>query len=95
MPYILKYDRTKFKIIEDELNKNIINNSGELNYIITSICLNYLKHNGLKYENLNNVEGVLKCVADEIYRRITGPYEDIKIEQNDDLELYDEPIKDL
>lgn len=95
MPYIVKDDREKFKVIEKELEKNLINNVGELNYIVTNICLSYLKHKGLKYENLNGIAGALKCAGDEIQRRITGLYENTKININGDLKLYEEFTRNI
>ena len=58
---------------------------GELNYAITVLCLQYLKSKGLNYENLNSVHGALDCASRELYRRITAPYEDSKVEENGDL----------
>jgi len=81
MPYILKPDRLKFNDILEVLESKIpeIKNAGELNYLITKICLTYLKQKGLKYQNINEIVGVLECAKQEFYRRIATPYENEKI----------------
>lgn len=58
---------------------------GDLNYAITRILLAYLDRQGLKYENINAVIGVLECAKQEFYRRIAGPYEDKKKKLNGDV----------
>ena len=61
---------------------------GELNYVITTICLDYM---GLpdcaepSYAKINEVIGVLECAKLEMYRRLAGPYEDFKASENGDL----------
>lgn len=83
MPYIKESAKSRIaKTVDPE-------HIGEVNYIITNICLDYLDKNGLKYENLNALVGVLECAKLELYRRITAKYEDIKIKENGDVELYD------
>ena len=85
MPYIKQETRNDIrKIFKDA---DIINNAGELNYIITNIVLSYIQHKGLRYKTLNDVHGVLSCVGAEIKRRVTDPYEDSKIRDYGDLEL--------
>lgn len=58
---------------------------GELNYVITKLIDQYLKEEGLRYANINEVIGVLECAKLELYRRIAGPYEDKKIISNGDV----------
>lgn len=58
--------------------------AGDLNYEITSLCDRYLDGR-VDYEAVNKVIGVLECAKLEFYRRIAGPYEDTKIEQNGDV----------
>ena len=84
MPYIKQEDRAKL----DHTLRHLcgkIENVGELNYCISTILLDYVNRQGICYENWNAVMGVLKCVDSELYRRFVGPYEDIKIRQNGDL----------
>lgn len=92
MPYIKITDRQKF--CEDskggfidllpEVGKKC-ENAGELNYCFTVIAQNYLLKKGLKYQNINDIIGALEGCKLELYRRIAGPYEDEKIEENGDV----------
>jgi hypothetical protein len=59
--------------------------SGELNFVITMMCLDYINHNGLSYTTLNEIHGALSCVDKEFYRRLTAQYEDKKIRENGDI----------
>jgi len=59
--------------------------AGNLNYIITKIINEWVRSKGLRYATINEVKGVLHCVIDEFNRRIVGPYEDSKIEDNGDV----------
>ena len=61
---------------------NVPLNAGELNWEVTTLLDQYLMANGVTYETLNTASGVLFCAAMELYRRITGPYEDQKLEEN-------------
>ena len=84
MPYIAKSDRVKFKEDISEIASKI-ETDGELNYVISRICHEFIKTHGKRYSTLNTVHGVLNCVDKELYRRITSPYEDEKIKQNGDI----------
>jgi len=85
MPYINKENREKFFDALDKLYQTNIESSGDLNYIITSICHDYINDKGMNYKTLNEVIGVLECAKLELYRRKISPYEDKKIEQNGDV----------
>lgn len=86
MPYIKIEDREK-------LAKpfSIPRTPGELNYLITQLCREYLfwKAPAPDYEpsyaNHNDVIGALECAKMEFYRRVTVPYEDKKIMENTDV----------
>ncbi len=82
MPYIPPYDRTKLDAAMENLDPI---NAGELNYVITSILLDYLSAKGAGYNWKNEVVGVLECVKLELYRREIAPYEELKIKQNGDV----------
>jgi hypothetical protein len=59
---------------------------GELNYLLTSLCLEYIGMAPvLSYELLNEVIGVLECAKMEFYRRVGVPYEENKILDNGDV----------
>ncbi|MBC8147097.1 MAG: hypothetical protein H8E98_03850 [Bacteroidetes bacterium] len=80
MPYI-KQERRK-EIENGELPEN----SGELNFVVTSLIDKYLMNKGkTRYTHLNDAIGVIECVKLELYRRIVSPYEDEKIKENGDV----------
>lgn len=79
MPYISQQKRQE--INEGEYPVGV----GELNYVITSYCLDFLGPGELRYEDYNDIIGVLESVKLEFYRRMVAPYEDKKIEENGDV----------
>ena len=86
MPYIKKADRINF----DQYLNQVPNttNKGDLNYCVTQLALYHIKHHGKSYTNISEAASALVDAADEIKRRLLAPYEDQKIEENGDLELY-------
>ncbi len=92
MPYIKKQDRKKFESAIEEI-VNQLNVSGitgfypvgELNYIISKIVKDTLDRQGIRYQTINSVIGVLDCCKMELYRRVASPYEDKKIKENGDV----------
>jgi len=90
MPYIKQETR---KIIDSYL-KHILDiiedcTEGDLNYIITRIVHQWIKHEGLNYKNINSVIGVLECAKMELYRMIAAPYEDKKKKENGSISELD------
>jgi broad-specificity NMP kinase len=97
MPYIKKEAREKFAlttkndlgdqihIADPEDMARLCKNSGELNYLITSIIHEYLSMEHESYSAYNEVIGVLECAKLELYRRKVSPYEDEKIKENGDV----------
>lgn len=83
MPYIKTEDRTKF--VDLFCNIPELRGPGELNYLLTMICQDYIKDKGLRYETLNDVLGALEGCKLEFYRRQVAPYEDQKIQANGDV----------
>ena len=82
MPYIV--DRRRKDIYEKGIK--LVGTSGELNFWITTNCLDYLDQGGsVTYGAINEVIGVLECVKLEMYRRLAAPYEDEKIKENGDV----------
>ena len=81
MPYIKQVER-------EELDQSInfimdhVGHVGQLNYIITRLCHNWIIKFGKRYVNINAVVGVLGCVTQELYRVVAAPYEDEKIAEN-------------
>lgn len=61
-------------------------NPGELNFQITRLVDNYIKHvGGNDYDAINAAIGALECAKLELYRRIAAPYEDVKKDTHGDV----------
>jgi len=89
MPYITEKERKRFDTTCTELGC-LCNSEGELNYILTKICLNYLDRIGRKkYAHLNTVIGVLECCKQEFYRKVVSGYENIKCDENGEVYIYE------
>jgi hypothetical protein len=58
---------------------------GDLNYAITTLCLDWLAETGKSYADYNTVVGVLESAKLEFYRRAVAKYEDQKIKENGDV----------
>ncbi len=80
MPYIAKKDRVRAE--------NFPDTSGELNFAVTRLLTGYLWRRGLNYANINDIVGALEGAKSEFIRRVVNPYEDKKIEENGDIEVY-------
>ncbi len=78
MPYIVKSRRRT--LTNDEPRT-----PGELNYLISCLARDYVRHHGASYSVFNEVIGVLECAKLEFYKRQVGPYEGGKIEENGDI----------
>lgn len=85
MPYIKQEDRVGF-------DDKIIQNAGELNYIISTVFDDYINNHGLSYATINTIIGAIECAKLELYRRIAVPYEDYKFSENGEVYNY---AKDL
>jgi hypothetical protein len=80
MPYIEKKRR------EDIEKTGHPYSAGELNYLITKACTNYMKNFiSISYPEINSIIGALECAKQEFYRRVVVPYEEIKKEVNGDV----------
>jgi hypothetical protein len=77
MPYIKKDDRVLARLSP--------RTAGELNYVFTTIALQYLSDHGKNYQNINDIIGALEGCKLEFYRRLVASYEDIKIKDNGDV----------
>lgn len=60
-------------------------NAGELNYVFTYICTDYVDHVGKSYQTYNDVIGALEACKLELYRRVVALYEDEKCKLNGDV----------
>jgi len=78
MPYIKQQDR-------ERVLRGDVRNSGELNYRLSMIMLEYLHQHGNSYPTCNDILGACSGASKEFYRRIVIPYEDSKIDTNGDV----------
>lgn len=90
MPYIDTKSRLRIEYCAKEKNaikllSDAIQTEGDLNYIITRLCHEFIVKVGKKYATLNTIIGVLECAKQEFYRRIISPYENKKIDENGDV----------
>jgi hypothetical protein len=89
MPYIKPEDREKFEARGEEISPSgfgeMCEHAGDLNYLMTRVCLGYIKRHGMRYQTFNDIVGVLTCMVHEFYRRLIGYYEDMKIVENGDI----------
>jgi hypothetical protein len=58
---------------------------GELNYLITTMLIEYLHARGKSYQTINDILGALEGAKLEFYRRVAVPYETEKCKQNGDV----------
>jgi len=84
MPYIIEDDRIELRAMAESLGK-IAETEGDMNYCLTVLVHSWLKAQGVRYENINAIIGVLECAKLELYRRVAAPYEDEKIVENGDI----------
>lgn len=87
MPYIKKDDREDLGAIIGAIDSSpfVASTSGELNYLITKLCLSYIHNNDISYQTYNDIIGALECAKLELYRRRIASYEDIKASENGDV----------
>ena len=80
MPYIRETSRLR---LHEYIDNHVFPSSpGELNYVITTICHNFVADKGLNYRHMNTVIGALECAKQEFYRMVAAPYEDKKRKEN-------------
>jgi hypothetical protein len=88
MPYINKGQRPKI----DELINPLIDHlkslpieeqDGSINYAVTKVIKHVYPQ---KYFHFNRALGVISAISLELYRKIIGPYEDKKIDENGEVE---------
>jgi hypothetical protein len=77
-------DRTKDENLGLAVS-DVTQDIGNLNYIITRICLYWLGKSP-RYRDYNAVVGALECAKLELYRRQLAAYEDEKIAINGEVE---------
>jgi len=107
MPYIKQEDRVSLDPLIDALAEDIVKKSSEvgnnaayaglLNYVCTRLALKIVKlcFGKVRYWLIATTTGVFHNVADEFYRRLASPYEDLQIKKNGDVDLYEEFGKEM
>ena len=84
MPYIRLEDRKKFKGLID--NMPLLENKGELEYLIFRLMQHYMMNKERRYSTLHDcVYAAMHC-ADEYRRRYLDLREDAAIIENGDIE---------
>jgi len=58
---------------------------GELNYLVSQLCRNYIDTKTLSYQTINDIVGALEGAKMEFYRRVATPYEQQKCFDNGDV----------
>ena len=59
--------------------------TGELNYALTLVIIQYCLDRGLCYDTINDVVGALEGAKAEFQRRVVAPYENDCIMENGDV----------
>jgi hypothetical protein len=87
MPYIKIEKRDKYIKVLKELDmiEECVDDVGELNFMITTLCYKYLNREGKSYKAFNDIIGVLECSKLEFYRRQVSDYEEYKRTKNGDV----------
>ena len=88
MPYISKVRSKEISIDALKEIADKIKQPGELNYIITTLMVLYLKNIGTNYTNLSMVAAQGHNASYEFYRRLTAEYEDMKRLHEDNIDPY-------
>ncbi len=79
MPYLSEADKAALEARES------FEKAGELNYVITTFCIDYIQSKGLSYATINDIVGALESAKLEFYRRVAVPYEEQKKFENGDV----------
>ncbi len=85
MPYIKQIHREKLSELTALIEKTVIANPGELNYLLTLLTHSYLNSGPESYQTYNDAMGALEGAKLELYRRHVASYEDDKIKENGDV----------
>lgn len=88
MPYINKEDRKEMsEAIEQLFNR--IHSKGDLNYVICELVGKViLRKERMSYTSISETIDAVHDAETELRRRILEPYENIKIEENGDVESF-------
>jgi len=88
MPYVTRQDRQKIGGVGFDIPgsaliiPDMVENGGDLNYAITTLCAEYIRKHGLSYSKISDVVGALEGAKQEFFRKVVNPYEEIKEKEN-------------
>lgn len=85
MPYITKERRKALWNCSYIDRDDSVQTSGELNYMITELFVEYLEKHGLSYKTCSDIVSAGMNAVDEFQRRVQHPYENKKIKENGDV----------
>ena len=89
MPYVKQEQRN---LMNPDLMEvaNTITCKGDLNYAISTLMHLYVKNTKMNYQCLSDARAAALDAADEFYRSVIAPYEDIKAKENGSVSDLDE-----
>lgn len=93
MPYIKLEDRFRLQHLNYSIESADLQTAGELNYAMYKLAQRYLELHGLNYQTCAEIDSAYSCGAKEFYRRVTSPYEDVKIQENGDVEKMEDTLR--
>jgi hypothetical protein len=90
MPYIKQEQRAQVDAQIKELANSILNTIGDdktqragvLNYTITKLLSEVYTLDKVRYNDLNEIMGMVECCKHEFYRMCITPYENLKLLEN-------------
>lgn len=82
MPYITQKEIDR--ITETDPLTFGIYSKGQLNWLVTQIIIEQLKHTGMSYYSISETISAVRDAAREAERRLLEPYEDKKLRINPD-----------
>jgi hypothetical protein len=106
MPYIAG-DRRELDGLIDRLAESIVRRAEEegseaafaglLNYACTRLALKVvrLKFGAMRYWLIAVLTGIFTNIADEFYRRVAVPYENMQLARHGDVDLYGEYSQEI
>jgi hypothetical protein len=96
MPYIrnelrdvvdYKIDELLYAVDGDVEHKDL---KGTMNYVVTCLMHSFKPDSGWNYSSISDVRSCLDGVRAEFERRIAGPYEEIALDKNGDIGIYED-----
>ena len=85
MPYIKQERRKELDEIVENLSEELkkTDSVGDYNYTITLLFHKMIiGRGGVRYKTINDINGIIKGVQDELNENIFAPYEKLKKEEN-------------